>query len=198
MTPRCVGVPPCSRRPSPPSAEQKPLYRSNKKIHQTKLCESGNVVFVFARKMCNIRFSDGSRSPHRAPRIRIRLVVFQSGPQVTKCLLVPSATRTSQNTNAPEETQTRLDFSRLFSLSRLKPPVFFISSVTIVFFQVFRHLFRCLFSCLILYYYYLLHMYWPGFRRHIQFKEFRSRWGRTSFRTKLQKLLSKPNCVFHQ
>lgn len=41
--------------------------KKNKKKKKPKLCESGNVVIVFARKMCNIRFSDGSRFQRRTP-----------------------------------------------------------------------------------------------------------------------------------
>lgn len=70
------------------------------KKNKSKLCESGDVVIVFARKMCNIRFSDGSRFQRRTPIFNFFFhcfSFFQSVPQVTKCLLVLRVTRKSQN-----------------------------------------------------------------------------------------------------
>lgn len=100
------------------------------------MCESGNVVIVFARKMCNIRFSDGSRFQRRTPVFYFLLFLFSS--QFLRSLNAfwswgwPGNLRTY--TNAPE-IQKRLDFTLVLSLSLFFPPPLS-SSVTFFSLQV--------------------------------------------------------------
>lgn len=105
------------------SAKKQNKKKLSKK--KTYLCESGNVVIVFARKMCNIRFSDGSRFQRRTPMFKF-CTVFLFSSQFLRSLNAfwswgwPGNLRTY--TNAPE-IQKRLDFTLVLSLSLFSSPL---------------------------------------------------------------------------
>lgn len=113
---------------------------------KTYLCESGNVVIVFARKMCNIRFSDGSRFQRRTPMFKF-CTVFLFSSQFLRSLNAfwswgwPGNLRTY--TNAPEIQKTTGFYFSLVSLSLFfTPPPFLLffcdSFLRLCFFFIFR------------------------------------------------------------
>lgn len=110
---------------------------------ETELCESGNVFIVLARKMCNIRFSDGSRFQRRTPifnRFFYSFFVFSS--QFLRSLDAfwswgrPGNLRT--HTNAPEIQNDWILFWSRLSFLFLSSPLFFL-------WQFSRTVYFCLF-----------------------------------------------------
>lgn len=145
---------------------------------ETELCESGNVFIVFARKMCNIRFSDGSRFQRRTPIFNCFLQFLSFFPVSSSGHVMPSGPEGDQEISEltlmhPKYKTTGFYFGLVSLFFSFLPDFFFLfvclflwqfsqtvyfSFFLVIFRLTHRHLLRCPFPCLLLYYCYLLHM----------------------------------------